>query len=105
MSKKMTAFFILAAFLLCAAPAFAHTPLCDCWNESDGTVTCEGGFSDGSSAAGVAMSVVDASGKVIESGKLNELSEFSFKRPEGDFTVRFEGGEGHSLEIPGSKIH
>lgn len=51
------------------------------------------------------MSVVDASGKVIESGKMSELSEFSFKKPEGDFTVKFDAGEGHKIEIPGSEIH
>lgn len=104
MSKKVFAF-LFVALLLGAASASAHTPLCSCWSNDDGTITCEGGFSDGSSASGVAMSVVDASGKVIESGKMSELSEFSFKKPEGDFTVKFDAGEGHKIEIPGSEIH
>lgn len=104
MSKKLMTFF-LTAFLFCAAQAFAHTPLCSCWDNGDGTISCEGGFSDGSSAAGVAMSVLDGAGKVIESGKMSEISEFSFKKPEGDFTVRFDAGEGHRIDIPGSEIH
>jgi hypothetical protein len=38
---------------LIVAQVWAHTPLCSCYDNGDGTVTCEGGFSDGSSAAGV----------------------------------------------------
>ena len=37
--------------------ALAHTPLCSCYDNGDCTVTCEGGFSDGSPAAGVQMRV------------------------------------------------
>ncbi len=83
---------------------FAHTPLCSCYDNGDGTVTCEGGFSDGSSASGVAMKVKDKAGKVLVEGKMNQDSEYTFDKPEADYSVFFEAGEGHSLEINGKEI-
>ncbi len=84
--------------------AFAHSPILNCFDNGDGTITCEGGFSDGSSAAGVKMRITDSEGKDILEGKMNEDSEYSFNKPEGDYRVVFDGGEGHSLEVEGSKI-
>ncbi|GAB7081273.1 hypothetical protein [Megalodesulfovibrio paquesii] len=103
MRTLLTAMFC-AAFLASASLAFAHTPLCSCFDNGDGTVMCEGGFSDGSSASGVKMVVKDASGAVLEEGKMSEVSEFTFKKPAGDFTVNFEGGEGHSIVIKSADI-
>ncbi|MBN2752103.1 MAG: hypothetical protein JXQ84_05280 [Rhodospirillaceae bacterium] len=85
--------------------ALAHTPLCSCYDNGDGTVLCEGGFSDGSSAAGVKMSVLDGSGKAVIEGALNKGAEFSFKKPGDKFTVFFDAGEGHQIKIPASEIH
>lgn len=98
---------LAAAFSLSlfgAGTAQAHTPLCSCYDNGDGTVECEGGFSDGSSAAGVAMVVYGADNQVLVEGKLDANSIFVFDKPEGDFKVVFEGGEGHSVEIPSSRI-
>lgn len=104
MSKKIL-MFLIVLMLAAASQALAHTPLCSCWDNGDGTVTCEGGFSDGSSAAGVAIAVLDSAQSVIESGKMNEVSEFSFKKPEGEYSVKFDAGEGHQIVIPGAQIH
>lgn len=73
--------------LLLAGPALAHSPLCSCFDNGDGTVTCEGGFSDGSSAAGVKMLVLDGSGKTLIEGKMNKDGEYSFKKPAGAYKV------------------
>lgn len=104
MSKKII-LLLFALLLFGASQALAHTPLCSCWDNGDGTVTCEGGFSDGSSAAGVGISVLDAAQNVIESGKMSETSEFSFKKPEAEYSVKFDAGEGHQIVIPGAQIH
>ncbi|WP_243645037.1 hypothetical protein [Rhodovulum euryhalinum] len=88
-----------------ASAALAHTPLCSCYDNGDGTVLCEGGFSDGSSASGVKMSVQDASGNVLIEGAIDENGEYSFDKPEGAFTVNFEGGEGHSIVIKSDEIY
>lgn len=94
-------FFFLIAY---AAAASAHTPLCACYDNGDETITCEGGFSDGSSAAGVGMYVEDGSGNVLLKGKMDEDSEFTFDKPAGDYKVRFDAGEGHQIEIDGKEI-
>ena len=91
-------------FTLLATAASAHTPLCSCYDNGDGTVLCEGGFSDGSSASGVAMQVKDAGGSVLLEGKMSENSEFEFKKPDGDYTVLFDAGPGHAITIPSSDI-
>lgn len=103
MNKKMVCI-LLVSFFLTTGTAFAHTPLCSCYANGDGTGTCEGGFSDGSSAAGVSMTVKDADGKVIESGKMDKFGEFSFKVPTGDYSVTFDAGPGHVVEVDGEDI-
>ncbi len=98
---KFSVFLVLG---LMAGAASAHTPLCSCYDNGDGTVECEGGFSDGSSAAGVKMLVLDAKGATVHSGKMDANSGFTFKKPAGDYTVRFDAGEGHKIDIPSKKI-
>lgn len=103
--KTTTALFAALVLTLgLSAQALAHTPICSCFDEGDGSVLCEGGFSDGSSASGIGMRVLDASGAVLIEGKMNENSEFTFKKPAGDYSVLFDAGEGHKISIPGSDI-
>lgn len=97
-------FLTLALTLFLAVSAFAHTPLCDCFDNADGTITCEGGFSDGSSAAGVEMTVVAGDGTELIKGRMTEDSEFTFDKPAGDYRVVFNAGEGHLVEINGKDI-
>ena len=105
MIKTLTVLSAVLAFTVLLIPfAFAHTPLCSCSDEGDGTILCEGGFSDGSSAAGVEMRVLDSAGKVIVKGKMDEDSEFTFNKPKGPYKVQFDAGPGHLVEVPGSEI-
>jgi len=93
----------LSALLLCPA-AWAHTPLFDCFDNGDDTITCEGGFSDRGSAAGVEIRVVDAQGKVLEQGDLNDMSSIILQRPSGEFSVIFSAGSEHSITVLGDDI-
>nr|WP_321255646.1 hypothetical protein [uncultured Pseudodesulfovibrio sp.] len=102
--KKMMIVLTLAALLGFSGMAFAHSPLMSCFDNGDGTVTCEGGYSDGSSASGTKMHVKSEDGKSILEGKMNEDSEYSFTKPEGGYLVIFDGGEGHSVEVNGADI-
>lgn len=95
---------IMSLFFLLAAQGFAHTPLCSCWDNGDGTITCEGGFSDGSSASGVKI-YVQKDGKKVVSGEMDEFSEYTFDKPEGDYTVIFDAGEGHAVKVRGKDIY
>ncbi len=59
--RKFGAAVFLGLAIMAASTAHAHSPICDCYDNGDTTITCEGGFSDGSSAAGVSVIVYDAS--------------------------------------------
>jgi len=104
LKKRIIGSAILALGLLLAGSASAHTPLCSCYDNGDGTITCEGGFSDGSSAAGVAMRVKGKGGKIVIEGRMDEYSEFTFDKPSGTYTVEFDAGEGHHVEVDGKEI-
>ena len=116
MRKIITVLLICMALgLFLVSRALSHTPLCSCYDNGDGTVTCEGGFSDGSSAAGVDIKVVDENGEVISvkdedgemlrlKGKMDEDSEFTFIKPKVPYTVIFDAGPGHEVIIKGEEI-
>ncbi|MBT5032027.1 MAG: hypothetical protein HOM55_07000 [Proteobacteria bacterium] len=101
MNKIILTTALVACFSL---PAWGHTPICDCYNNGDDTITCEGGFSDGGSAAGIAMSIVDASGKVLIQGKMSEYSDYTFDTPKSNFRVVYQAGDGHVIEIDSRDI-
>jgi len=98
--------FITALLLtLPFAPVLAHTPLFDCFDNRDGSITCEGGFSDGGSAEGITVRVLDAQGKVLEQAALDAKGSVMLRKPEGAYTVVLEAGEGHALRVFGDDIY
>ncbi len=94
---------LIVSSMLLTSSLFAHTAIMSCFDNGDGTITCEGGFSDGSSASGVKFRV-EQSGKAVFSTKMNEDSEVTFKKPSGDYSAVFDAGEGHKVFIKGSDI-
>ena len=90
--------------IVLATVADAHNAICDCFDNGDDTITCEGGFSDGAKAVGVALRVLDQSGKVLVDGKMSEQSDFTFPKPKVDFRVEFDAGQGHVVTIDGRDI-
>jgi hypothetical protein len=87
-----------------AGAAYAHNAICDCFDNGDDTITCEGGFSDGAKAVGVALRVLDQAGKVLVNGKMSEQSDFTFPKPKVDYRVEFDAGQGHVVTIDGRDI-
>ena len=102
--RYLTPIVLALAGMLSTGNLFAHTPLCSCYDNGDGTVLCEGGFSDGSSASGVAIRVMDGNGNLVLEGAMSEDSEFEFNKPKGSYKVVFDAGPGHEVEIDGSDI-
>jgi hypothetical protein len=95
----------MAAVLVAAGSvAYAHNAICDCFDNGDDTITCEGGFSDGGKAVGVPLRVFDGSGKVLVDGKMSDNSDFTFPKPKVDFRVEFDAGQGHVVTIDGRDI-
>lgn len=83
--------------------AYAHTPIMSCIDEGDGTITCEGGFSDGSSAGGVTFKV-EQKGQIILKERLNSQSEINFKKPNEPFIAIFDAGPQHVVYIKSQDI-
>lgn len=102
--RKLSGLSLGLVLLLGSVAARAHTPLFDCFDNGDATLTCEGGFSDGASAAGVGVRMLDAQGKVLEQGKLDDKGSISFKRPQGEFSIVFDAGAEHSISVLGDDI-
>jgi hypothetical protein len=94
---------IILILALLTGSLFAHSAIMSCFDNGDGTITCEGGFSDGSSASGVKFRV-QQNGKAIFEAKMSEDSEVTFKKPSGSYTAVFDAGEGHQVLVKGSDI-
>lgn len=90
---------LTVVLLALARPALAHSPICNCYDNGDGTVTCEGGFSDGASAEGVAIRIVDESDRVMLTGEMDAQSSYTFDMPDGEFHVIFDAGMSHIVTI------
>lgn len=99
--KKLIISSVAVAFL--SSSAFAHTALMSCFDNGDDSVTCEGGFSDGSSASGVQFMLMQG-GKAILEGKFDKDSSYTFKKPEGDYEAKFFAGEGHEVIVKSKDI-
>jgi len=92
---------IVSALLISSANA--HTAVMSCFDNGDGTITCEGGFSDGSSGSGISMYIKQNDRKIVQ-GQMNEDSEFTFNKPKGKYSVHFDAGKGHVVSIKGKDI-
>lgn len=88
---------------LLASSAFAHSAIMSCFDNGDETITCEGGFSDGSSSSGVAF-VIEQNGKAVIETKMDDNGEVTFKKPSDDYTVILDAGEGHEVYIKSKDI-
>jgi len=95
--KRMLA---AVAVIALVSQTFAHTPLCDCFDNGDDTISCEGGFSDGASAAGMSIRVYDDREKILIDTVMDAESSISFKRPQIEsYTVVFDAGIGHLVTV------
>lgn len=94
----------LGNWLGAGSAALAHSALLNCFDNADGTFTCQGGYSDGSSATGIRIIVRDADGVTLQEARLDANSEVTLEKPQGEFTVLFDGGAGHSVEVRGDSL-
>jgi hypothetical protein len=104
MKPRNLAWAALLGAVAAATPLWAHNAICSCFDNGDDTITCEGGFSDGGSAAGVPLRVFDQAGKVLVDGAITKAGDFKFARPKVPFRVELNAGEGHVVKIDGRDI-
>ncbi len=80
----------------------AHTPLMFVDDNKDGTIYVEAGFSDGSSAAGMACRLEDSEGNTLWEGVFDRFGSLTIEIPDVDqYDIVFDGGPGHVIRRPG----
>jgi len=98
--KLLLSALILSLQFFSVGEVFAHSALLNCFDNADGTFTCQGGYSDGSSATGIRIAVVDRTRNILYEATLDSYSEVIIPFPKHqDFTILFDGGNGHSVQI------
>lgn len=96
--------FLIASALALSFAANAHAPGLSCQLQGE-TVQCIGSYSDGSSAFGVDIKVLDYNDKVLFEGTLDKESRIEFPKPAAsEYYVKFDGGPGHILELDHADI-
>jgi len=85
----------MAALVWSAGLVSAHSPLLACYDNGDGTISCEAGYSDGASAAGQVVRIISSDQRLIAEGAFDEVGTFTFAKPEPGFYVEFEGDASH----------
>ncbi|WP_087024749.1 hypothetical protein [Thaumasiovibrio subtropicus] len=81
----------------------AHTALMSCYDQGNGYILCEGGFSDGASAEGVEFRI-EQNDRVIMQTQMDEFGEVYFEKPKNRFTLVLNAGEGHVVYVDGRDI-
>ncbi len=113
MNKKIA---LAIIFIIAAATLWAHTPLLYVEDNYDGTITVEGGFSNGAAIAGLSLMIVDAADydgpdKTVNGKRLLFETKFDdsgiaelIKPAVEKYIVIFNGGPGHSVSIVGPSL-
>ena len=97
-SKNLVSLGAVFTLTVAAQQAHAHAPIFNCASAGS-KIRCEAGYSDGSSAAGRTIAVLDVNHKLLSEGKVGADGKFEFDRPTGDFHVAFDGGQYHQITL------
>jgi len=81
-----------------------HQPTFVCANTGALRVTCIGNFVDGSSAAGIAVRVFDKRDHLVYVGTVDSQGRITFRKPDAEFHIVFDAGQGDVLTILGSEM-
>ena len=81
-----------------------HVPTFQCANSGALRVTCVGTFLDGRSAAGITARVLDKHDRVVYVGTVDSQGRITFRKPDAEFHIVFDAGQGNVLTILGSEM-
>jgi len=91
-----------------SAPGVGHAPMHQptfaCTNTGTLRVTCIGSFVDGSSAAGISVRVFDKRDHLVYVGTIDSQGRITFRKPDAEFHIVFDAGQGDVLTILGSEM-
>ena len=92
---------VITCLVMISSVCFCHTLYMNVVDNEDGSVTVEGMFSTGATAAGLTLFLADEKEKIIKKIKMDEFGEATFKIPEAPYTIFLDGGPGHTVRKQG----
>jgi hypothetical protein len=81
-----------------------HVPSFQCVSNGALRITCVGNFLDGRSAAGITARVFDKHDRVVYVGTVDSQGRITFRRPDAEFHIVFDAGQGNVLTILASEM-
>ncbi len=81
-----------------------HQPTFVCASIGALRVTCVGNFMDGSSAAGITVRVFDKHDHMVYVGTVDSQGRITFRKPDAEFHIVFDAGQGDVLTMLGSEM-
>ena len=103
-AASVAALLILGSVASAVCQAQMHVPTFLCANNGALRVTCTGNFIDGRSAAGITARVFDKHDRVIYVGTVDSQGHITFRKPDAEFHIVFDAGQGNVLTILGSEM-
>jgi hypothetical protein len=100
----------VAALLILGSAASAgdyaqmHVPTFQCVNSGALRVTCVGTFLDGRSAAGITARVFDKHDRLVYVGTVDSQGRITFRKPDAEFHIVFDAGQGNVLTLLASDM-
>lgn len=92
----------LIMILLLPATLYSHSLLLNVFDNNDGTITVEGMFNTGESAAGAFVKLkATNSGEILYEKRLPDSNELTIKIPKVQYQVLLDGGPGHTVTKEG----
>ena len=86
-----------------ASVCFAHTLYMNVMDNADNTVTVEGMFSTGATAAGLTLYLEDEKEKILKKMQMDENGEATFEKPKVPYDIFLDGGPGHTVRESGPR--
>ena len=101
----------VAALLILGSAASAgdhhsqlHIPTFQCADNGALRVTCVGTFLDGRSAAGITARVFDKHDHLVYVGTVDSQGRITFRKPDAEFHIVFDAGQGNVLTLLASDM-
>lgn len=103
-AASVAALLILGNAAPASNQALMHIPTFQCTNKGALRVTCVGTFLDGKSAAGITARVFDKHDHVVYVGTVDSQGRITFRKPDAEFHIVFDAGQGNVLTILASEM-
>ncbi len=94
---------ILLVLGMTASVCFSHTLYMNVVDNDDNTVTVEGMFSTGATAAGLSLYLEGEKEKILKKMQMDENGEATFEKPKVPYAIFLDGGPGHTVRKSGPR--